>query len=1030
MLSPDQKGSPKELFQAVVRKESKRLEEYLLWLEHHMPASFFQEIDQEQFWHITLNLMSLETQEFFSQIHLKKCAIVLCLDSPDADLKILKKYRMRGIKNYRTFISNVPPPFTHIHTNLRVAVLIFTGYEEVKKSAKDTLSKDLIEATLSTLKARNLTIRTEEFYSLLEAMGHRFLHSMTKERLAMAVDVFFRAKNKDSCQYEVRSNEDWKAKKDIPSLQLVIAWRNVAKHDFLYRLAKIVYRHNLRMTRVNATYIEPYTANSVLILSIGLHGQEETKAAWESTDIEEFIKEVLTFKYFDGMEEIEKTFVDSKLVSGTQGSLIKSIAYFVHQMLLQEDLNLYSLSHIEEALCRHPELTQLIIDAFEKRFHPKKRDTVLFEKIKTTFYDLVNKLDTAHEMNDKRRRSVLKQAMAFVEYTVKTNFYAYHKTAFSFRLNPTLLDLLPYDRKEKFAEIPFGIFFMKGQNFLAFHIRFKDLSRGGLRTVIPRNADLVPLERNNVFSECYGLAYTQQKKNKDIPEGGAKGIIFTEFYDYLKLELGIFRQELEEADLNEETMQERLKTFEQEQRLALLYQSQRSYIESFLSIINCDDKGNLKEDNIVDYWQKPEYIYLGPDENMHNEMIIWIAAYSQSKGYKPGSCFISSKPGAGINHKEYGVTSYGVNQCMEEVLLYLKINPKTDLFTIKMTGGPDGDVAGNQILNLYRFYPKTAKLLAITDVSGTAYDPEGLDLNEMTKLFYESKPLRYYPVEKLSEGGFLLDLRTKKEESSYKQTTLLWKKSKGKLTQEWLPGSEMNHLYRFNVHQIKTDVFIPGGGRPRTLNDTNYSDFLDKDGQPTAKAIIEGANLYLTPWARHNLEKEGVLIIKDSSANKGGVICSSYEVLSGLVLAEEEFLEHKETLAKEFLEIIKERAKEEASLLLATHKETHIPLTELSEKVSERINAFKYQILDTLLPIKLSSDPKDHLVQCLLQYSPKFLRENYPDRILKLIPDIHKKAIIACFLGSQIVYKKGLSWNPSIAEILPLLVQDVNWLVS
>ena len=92
----------------------------------------------------------------------------------------------------------------------------------------------------------------------------------------------------------------------------------------------------------------------------------------------------------------------------------------------------------------------------------------------------------------------------------------------------------------------------------------------------------------------------------------------------------------------------------------------------------------------------------------------------------------------------------------------------------------------------------------------------------------------------------------------------------------------MNALLRNNVHQVKTDVFIPSGGRPRTLNETNIKEFLDESGKPTSRVIIEGANLYLTPKARERLEKLGIVLIKDSSANKTGVICSSFEVLCGL----------------------------------------------------------------------------------------------------------------------------------------------------
>ena len=59
---------------------------------------------------------------------------------------------------------------------------------------------------------------------------------------------------------------------------------------------------------------------------------------------------------------------------------------------------------------------------------------------------------------------------------------------------------------------------------------------------------------------------------------------------------------------------------------------------------------------------------------------------------------MSSKPRAGINHKEYGVTSDGVNVFLDTALRRaLGIDPTTTPFTIKMTGGPDGDVAGNEL---------------------------------------------------------------------------------------------------------------------------------------------------------------------------------------------------------------------------------------------------------------------------------------------------------------------------------------------
>ena len=293
----------------------------------------------------------------------------------------------------------------------------------------------------------------------------------------------------------------------------------------------------------------------------------------------------------------------------------------------------------------------------------------------------------------------------------------------------------------------------------------------------------------------------------------------------------------------------------------------------------------------------------------------------------------------------------------------------------------------------------------------------------MADLFHNVLPIRHYPPEKLSEGGFLLDLRTKREESAYAQQTLLWRKKGGKLTEEWLSGSEMNHLFRNNIHQIKADVFIPGGGRPRTLDEGNFQSYLDEMGKPTSKAIVEGANLYLTQTSRRFLEKLGCLILKDSSCNKGGVICSSFEVLASLCMSEKEFLRVKEEYVKEVIELIGKAALSEARLLLDTHKKTGEYLTDVSEKISERINLYKYQLLDYLLSIDLPDDRKDPLIRALLLYCPPLLREKYRKEILSM-PDIHKKAIIACYLASHLVYNRGLDWSPNIADLLPTLIDN------
>jgi glutamate dehydrogenase len=1003
---------------AAIQNETEKFQEYYTWLEKAMAPQFFEEISQDNVMLITHNLMGFHVQDYFSTIHLKSAALVICLDSPEADLQILKNYTLYGIKYYKTFLSNTPPPIQGVNANLRIALIYFTeAVETIDQPFPHESKKELREL----VKRRNPELSDKQFDVLISGMNTRFLRSLSLERLVLALDMFFRAQTRDNCQYEVRYNEDWE-QTGAPSMQIVMAWRNTPKHNFLYRLARTIHRHGLVMKRVNATYLNPYSKNSTLVMMLGLHGSDG-KAAWDVADISDFLRELVTVKYFASFDLIDDQLVSRGVISGSMGNLLRAMLNFIHQALVHLDLNLYRLGNIEEALCRHPELTREMIACFQTKFDPESHDIEKYLALREAFIQKVNKLDTGHEENDKRRKNVLLQGMNMIHHILKTNFYRKNYTAISFRIDPEYLDYIPFDLKNKFPEKPYAIFYMKGMHFFGFHIRFKDLARGGLRTIYPQLNEQVDQEQNNVFTECYHLAYTQHKKNKDIPEGGAKGIIFLKPYERIEAEASILSKELALASVESIDIEQKMIVFREEQKLEYLYQAQRAYVESLITLVNCDPDGTLRAKYIVDYWQKPEYIYLGPDENMHDSMIQWIADFSKNYDYKPGTSFITSKPKSGINHKEYGVTSLGVNVYMDRLLNFMGINPATDPFTIKMTGGPDGDVAGNQICNLYKYYPKTAKLVALTDGSGTILDPEGLDLKFLTKLFSEVKGIAHYPASLLHEGGFLLNKHQTVSHSSLTKKTLCQRKINGEVIDEWLSGSDMNYLLKHNVHQTKTDIFIPAGGRPRTLNETNFKDFLDETGRPTSKGIVEGANLYLTQNARRFLEELGCLIIKDSSANKTGVICSSFEVICGLTLGDTLFMQEKDSLVKEILERLRELALKEANLMLKTHEETNLFLTDISERISSRINQFTYQLLDHLDTIVLEKKSDDPLLHCFLSYCPATLRDKFKENLLNNIPDHHKKAIISSYISAKLVYEKGLYWFPSIVDILPLVLK-------
>jgi glutamate dehydrogenase len=84
-------------------------------------------------------------------------------------------------------------------------------------------------------------------------------------------------------------------------------------------------------------------------------------------------------------------------------------------------------------------------------------------------------------------------------HVLKTNFYKPGKTALAFRLHPSFLDSSCYPDK------PFGVFMIIGAEFRGFHIRFRDVARGGVRLVQSRYPQAYNQNVIGLFDECYNL---------------------------------------------------------------------------------------------------------------------------------------------------------------------------------------------------------------------------------------------------------------------------------------------------------------------------------------------------------------------------------------------------------------------------------------------------------------------------------------------------------------------------------------------
>jgi glutamate dehydrogenase len=213
------------------------------------------------------------------------------------------------------------------------------------------------------------------------------------------------------------------------------------------------------------------------------------------------------------------------------------------------------------------------------------------------------------------------------------------------------------------------------------------------------------LESAQHYDECFGLAQAQQLTNKDIPEGGSEGVTLIDVPHKNATELWKYH---------------------------IKRKCVKAFTDTILDLVLTD------KEHMVDLDGKKEVVFLFFFFQVIPEHINWIIKRAKFHGYETPNAFMSSKPPSVINHKVYGVTSEGVNVYLDVALRNtLEIEPTKDDFTLKITEGPDGDVAGNETKILLREYGVNTKIIGIADHSGCAENPNGLNQEELTRLVIE-----------------------------------------------------------------------------------------------------------------------------------------------------------------------------------------------------------------------------------------------------------------------------------------------------
>ncbi|KAH9010718.1 NADH-dependent glutamate dehydrogenase [Lactarius pseudohatsudake] len=618
----------------------------------------------------------------------------------------------------------------------------------------------------------------------------------------------------------------------------------------------------------------------------------------------------------------------------------------------------FTRESIANVIHAHPELIRMLYVNFAMVHYPigeaqRLMPTLSFQRLQT------EQPLTDRELYDRIRRTVpnkqdvqvLESFLIFNKHVLKTNFYQPTKVALSFRLAPQFLPEVEYPNK------PFGLFFVIGNEFRGFHIRFRDVARGGIRIVRSRNKENYSINQRMLFDENYGLASTQSLKNKDIPEGGAKGTI--------------------------------LPSLGASPRLCF-----EKYVDSVLDLLIPGQSPGIKE-YLVDLYNKPEILFFGPDEGTA-DMMDWAALHARDRGADTWwKSFTTGKTAAtlgGIPHDTYGMTSISIRQYV--LGIYKQYGLREKDVTKVQTGGPDGDLGSNEILL------SNDKTIAVIDGSGVLADPAGINRAELVRLAKLRIPVENFDKSKLSKDGYLVRI----EDQDVK-----------------LPSGEVvpdGTDFRNGAHfRFKADLFVPCGGRPEAVNVSNVAALVDSEGKPHFKYIVEGANLFFTQQARLYLEKRKVVLFKDSSANKGGVTSSSLEVLAGLALSTEEYVDFMtfkdnkpsgfyQSYVKDIQAKISENAAAEFVCIWREHQRLQgaKARTIISDELSSTLNNLQAELETSDL-----FEDKPSREGVLRRAIPKTLVDKIGlQTFMERLPEPYQRALFSSWVSSHFIYKYGV----------------------
>ncbi|MCH1931248.1 NAD-glutamate dehydrogenase [Shewanella sp. A25] len=685
-------------------------------------------------------------------------------------------------------------------------------------------------------------------------------------------------------------------------------------------------------------------------------------------------------------------------LTGREVSVLRAYAKYMRQI----DAT-FSQAYIEETFGRYPQIADLLVKMFIRKFNPKLKTRTLGK-----FMEQINlRLDEVSSLDDDR---IIRRYLDLINATLRTNFYQLDakgepKSYISFKFMPSMIPEMP-------RPLPKFEIFVYSPRVEGVHLRGGKVARGGLRW-----SD----RREDFRTEVLGLVKAQQVKNTVIVPVGAKGGFVCK---QLPIEGG---------------------------REAFFTEGQECYrifIRALLDITDNIVNGEVVHPvDVVRHDEDDPYLVVAADKGTATFSDI-ANAISLEYNFWLGDAFASGGSN-GYDHKKMGITAKGGWESVKRHFREVGIDCQTTDFTCLGIGDMAGDVFGNGML-----LSKHTKLVAAFNHMHIFIDPNPdveASYDERARLFaLPRSSWEDYNSKLISKGGGIF-LRSAKSIPLSAEMQQMLETEKTSMN----PTELMKELLKMPVDLIWNGgigTYVKSSRETHAEVGDRANDALRVNGRELrAKIVGEGGNLGCTQLGRIEFAANGGRINTDFVDNVGGVDCSDNEVnikilLNAMVAEGELTLKQRNRLLEEMTEEVgqivlqdckdqtrtisvtqvhgAEQLKEQIRFIQYLEKEGKLDraleFLPTDEELAERLAngrpltrpelsvlvAYAKMVLkEQLLTPEITEDTL--LSQLLIAYFPKKLQELYSDR---MATHPLRGEIIATSLANELVNDMGLNF--------------------